>query len=209
MLSFIISSCSPIVKKLSLGAKPLLKMANGETLIQHQVNIIRQEFPDSEIILTVGFETDKVIKHVRGVRIIENQNFKSTNSEDIRLALNAMSGEEVLYVSGDLIFNNSSLGIINGHSSILIDSKSTKNIDDVGATIVDEHVTMLSYGIPSPKWGRMAFFTKRDADLVRNIMNSKRSNKKMFFEIINELIDTEYRSIRAVEPKNTEIRVYS
>lgn len=209
MLSFIISSCSPITKKHASGAKPLLKMANGESLLQYQVGIIKQEFPDSEIILTVGFEADKVIKHARGVRIIENINFKNTHSEDIRLALNAMSGDELVYISGDMIFNKSALGIINGHSSLLIDTQSTMDENDVGVSVIDDAVTIISYGIKSPKWGRVAFFTKKDTELLKELLNEKQANKKMFFEIINELIDIKYRSMRAVEPKNTEIKVYS
>jgi hypothetical protein len=120
-----------------------------------------------------------------------------------------MAGDEVVYISGDMIFNKSALGIINGHSSLLIDTHSTMEKDDVGVSVVDELVTIISYGIDSPKWGRVAFFTKKDTELIKNILNERQSNKKMFFEIINELIDTEYRSMRAVEPKNTEIRVYS
>lgn len=209
MLSFIISSCSPMTKKHSFGAKPLLKMATGETLLQYQVRTIRESFPDSEIILTIGFEADKVLRHARGVRIVENRDYKNNLTGDIRMAINASAGEETVYISGDLIFNKQSLGIINGHSTILLDSKNGINKDDVGATVIDEHVTILSYGLGSPKWGKMAFFTKTDTQHLYDIFNERYSVKKMFFEIINELIETKYRSIRAYEPNNSEIKVYS
>lgn len=209
MLSFIISSCSPINKKNVRGPKPLLKLPSGETLISYQIDTIKKEFPDSEILLTTGFESDRVIRNVRGVRIIENHDYKNSHTEDIRLAVNASSGDETVYIDGGLIFNPSALGIINGHSSVLVDKQESIGVDDIGVTSIEEVVNIMSFGIEYPKWGKIAFFTKNDTSLLKSLLNEKHANKKMMFEHINAMVIDYHKIIKAIEPKNTKIKVYS
>jgi hypothetical protein len=121
------------------------------------------------------------------------------------MALNESSGDELVYISGDILFNKESLNIINGHSTLLID-KNTEKLDSIGMTIIDEHITIMAYGV-APKWGKMGFFVKRDVDLIKKMLNTEKINRLFFFELINRLILQEHRSIRAIEPKNSLIKV--
>lgn len=204
MLTFIISACSYAGKK-SSNSKSLTILPNGQTLILNQIQVIKENFPDSEIILTVGPEASKVIKRINGIEIIENKDYKTTNCEDIKMALNESSGDELVYISGDILFNKESLNIINGHSTLLID-KNTEKLDSIGMTIIDEHITIMAYGV-APKWGKMGFFVKRDVDLIKKMLNTEKINRLFFFELINRLVLQEHRSIRAIEPKNSLIKV--
>lgn len=207
MLSVIISAASPIPKKHSYGPKPLLKMATGDTLIETQVKTIRRDFPDADIILTAGFEAEKIARRVKGVEIIYDDSYKIYNTEDIRLALDAAGGDEILYIQGDLIFNKSCLNIINGHSSILLNTVGDMSPSDVGATVIDDYITIMSYGV-NPKWGKMAFFTNRDVLLLKELFRDSKTKNYLMFEIINLLIDGHHRTFKALEPKNAESRLY-
>lgn len=191
--------------KKSSNSKSLTILPNGQTLILRQIEVIKKDFPDSEIILTVGPEATNVINRINDIEIIENKDYKTTNCEDIKLAINSANGSELVYISGDVIFNKESLNIINGHSTLLIDSQAEK-ADSVGMTVIDDHATIMSYSV-APKWGKIGFFVKRDMELLKKMLNSENINKLFFFELINKLILQEHRSIRAIEPKNSRIKV--
>ena len=89
-MSVVILAAGMNYRAKSYGPKCLLTDKNDITLLSLQINNIRAVYPESEIILTVGFEADKILKKVPSdVRIIENQLYENTNTiEEIRLSLN-------------------------------------------------------------------------------------------------------------------------
>ena len=87
-LSVAILCGQPIPRMKSYGSISLTTV-NGNPLIIEQINQIRQVFKKCEILVSVGFESSKIIKHIPDVRIIENQLFDTTtDSEELRLIMN-------------------------------------------------------------------------------------------------------------------------
>ena len=133
----------------------------SQTLIEHQVSIIRQCFNFPEIIGVVGYEADRVIKKMRGkIRIVENQDYTQTNnSESIRLAFNNTTKKNFLFIHGDLYFNEATLRNLDYSRSFIIVDDQNRFLDkEVGVTTQNEVATVLSYGLPL-KWGQIAYLS--------------------------------------------------
>ena len=77
-------------------------MFNNKRLIDIQIEAIQKIFPLYEIIVCVGFDSEKVCKYIRqkyrniNIRIVENQIFSNSNSsESTRIALNNISNDKI------------------------------------------------------------------------------------------------------------------
>lgn len=53
---------SPNHKTKNYGPKSLLRLTAGHTILEHQVSTIRTVLPESDILLCVGDDSDKIIK---------------------------------------------------------------------------------------------------------------------------------------------------
>ena len=87
--------------------RSLLKIGD-KSLIEHQCEIIKSIFYENEIILVIGYKSEKIIKKIgeSKIRIIENQLFEETNSgESLRLAVMNNVHNRILLIHGDLYFN--------------------------------------------------------------------------------------------------------
>ena len=69
--------------KKSSNSKSLTILPNGQTLILRQIEVIKKDFPDSEIILTVGPEATNVINRIND---IENKIKEMINDIIIEIA---------------------------------------------------------------------------------------------------------------------------
>lgn len=200
-LTTIILSGSTINKGKAYGAKSLFKIDERELLLDYQVKMIREVFTNSDIVVTVGFQADRVISHVdNSIRIIENQLYETTNQvEELRLALNVALTDHILIVNGDCMFNRASLaGISLGTTSLLVDSNPTHN--RVGVNVIDGYAQILAYGLET-EWSEILYVSGNDLKLLRKLCKNRDLNKLCLFEIINRLIDKR-GPIIALEPMN-------
>jgi hypothetical protein len=191
-LSVLILGALPSYRMRSYGAKSLIKLNSGETIIQNQVDNIRIAYPDCDIVLTTGFCADKVIKYrPQSVRIIENQLFNDTNVfEELRLGLNNILTDNVLIIHGEIIFNTDIIVKLTktGFSTILVDNNGIIDNDDIGVTIVNERATIFSYDI-FPKWAYIAYLTGKELKLFKSICNDREKNKLYMFEGLNYVLE--------------------
>lgn len=190
----------------SYGSKALLSLEDGVKVIDRIIENVCIHFPNSEIIVSVGFDADNLISHLpQTVHVVENQLHENTNTlEELRLAMNASTNENVLVIHGDLIFNQFALEKVTRHgSSIVVDTKDQIDSDEVGATIVDNKVTIMTYGVDT-KWGYIAYFTGRELELLRSIVSNRTRKKWFIFEAVNEVIN-KGGTFTPVENKRTEI----
>lgn len=173
--------------------RSLLKVGE-KSLIEHQADIIRYNFHEHEIILVVGYKSDKVIKKIgeSKIRIIENQLFEETNAgESFRLAVINNIHNRILLIHGDLHFNLETFKDLNYNKSfLLIDNNSQMSEREVGIIIDNNKATNLSYGLKS-KWCQIAYFQGNEYQILKQILLKDRESikKKVSFEIINEVID--------------------
>ena len=176
----------------SYEPRSLLKIGN-ESLIDHQIKTVNQCFEDPEIISVIGCHAKKIIKKTKGkTRIIENQLHETSNSsESLRLAFNSTLKKSMLFMHGDLYFNEGTLKTLDySKSFIIIDTKSQMKDNEVGVTISEGSAAIMSYGLPT-KWAQIAFLTGREYKILKNIFNKYETHdkKKLSFEIINMIIN--------------------
>lgn len=172
--------------------RSLIKIGNN-SLIEHQLSIIKNHFNDPEIIGVFGVYIDRILKKISGkIRIIENQLYESTNSsESLRLAINNTLKNNVLFFHGDIYFNGDIFKGANFNKSFaILDKHNYLSDKEVGVTTVDGKISIFSYGLEK-KWCQAAFLTGKELKILRNIYSKyKLEDKKMLlFEVLNKVIE--------------------
>jgi len=191
-ITTIILSGSLGYRSKSYGSKLMLKAENGKTILDNQVETINNVYPNGDIIVTTGIQSDKVAKEKpQQVRIVENQLYESTGEfEQLRLALNNCVTDEVIIVNGILFFDEQAIKeLVTTHSFNILVHKDMMEEDEVGVTIVDDFATILSYSISKHKWCNMLHLKGKDLKIFRSIVNNRDNSKLMTFEAINMMLE--------------------
>lgn len=175
----------------SFGPYSLLKIGT-KTILDYQIETIRNVFGDCEIMLVAGYMADKVIKRrPDDIRIIENQLFENSNEcEQIRLSLNSILNTNVLFITGNLLFNEATLKIIDAKKNCLVyETNNQVPREEIGLAINENKVTSLSFAIDENKWCNVAYFTNKTIDRLRSIVSDKKNKKMFMFEIIDSMLE--------------------
>ena len=206
-LTFIIPVAGMGHRMKSYGPKCLLSANSKESILDKSIHNIHRAYPDAEIIVVVGFEADKVIRILPdNIRIVENQSYNSTNVvESLRLAINNTVSNRAVIVYGDLIFNLATIsGIADNGSSVVVDSKNRFKNEEVGVTVVEDHVTSFAYGLET-KWSHIVYMAGKEFSCFKSLCTDRRRNKMYPFELFNTMI-SKGCSFRAIEPKGMTVR---
>jgi len=190
----------------SYGPKSLLNINQHETLLEYQLNLLQTSFPNSDIIVVVGFLADRLIKRCPpGIRIVENQLFETTSEvEQTRLALNCTLTDKVLIIKDNIVFNEETLYcIIKEQGCLIYDSKNQIDTFNIGLTVVGNYATTFAYEIEN-KWCHIAYLTKKEIQILRTICNKRERAKMYLHEALNLLLQR-IGKIHAIEPVNMEI----
>tara|TARA_Y100001970_G_C14251329_1_gene872111 strand:- start:1647 stop:2198 length:552 start_codon:yes stop_codon:yes gene_type:complete len=150
-------------------------------------------FVKPNILVGVGVESQKIMKRFSGqVSFVENQLYETTGSfETLRLLVNASTDDSILLVHGDLYFNSDILETADfSKSFVVLDTTNSIADREVGMTMVNEKVSILSYGLKD-KWAQMAFFTGKELAMLRQLCYKANQESKslLTFEIINSIIN--------------------
>ena len=166
---------------------------NGKSLLEHQTNAIQNIFIKYEICVVGGVEANKLIKKIdNNTRFIENQKHDETNSgESLRLGVNNSILDDILFFHGDLIFYDQIFSGANFNKSfVLIDSSGQISEKEVGVTLLDNKLTVMSYNLPT-KWCQIAYMNKNETEILRKLLIRQDFDTKylLTFEIINKMIE--------------------
>lgn len=166
---------------------------NSKIILETQLSVLSERFPKSEISIVCGHDSGRIIKKVgKQHRIIENQIYENTNSgESLKLAVNNSLLDNFMFMHGDLVISYEIFNSINLNSSfILVDSMNKFEEKEVGVTVVDGKVSVLSYNLPV-KWCQIAYFTGEEMNILRKLLIRQDFNSKyiLTFEIINKVIE--------------------
>lgn len=205
-MSIVILAANMGYRVKSYGPKCLLENNSGIALLNLQINNIKAVYPESEIIITVGFEADKVLKKIPpNIRIIENQLYQVTNIiEEIRLSLNNILSGGVLFIQDDIMFNPDTLKKITKFgSTIIVDNGNNIPSEDVGVTVVNNKATIFSYGLQT-KWGHIVYLHGHDLSAFKNICSDRSKSKLYLHEALNLLLKEEH-VLHCLEPKGMKI----
>lgn len=180
-------------KMKSYEPRSLLKIEE-EAVVEKQIHTIRNSI-DGDILLVVGYKANKVIRKVanfENVRVIENQLYLDTNAvESIRLAVNNNPYERLLIMHGDIIFNIETLKDLTYNKSfLLVDSQNRMQDREIGVNILGSYAASLSYDLKT-KWCQIAYFCGKEYQHLKAICrkDSHDISRKLFFEIVNSVID--------------------
>lgn len=190
-VSIILLAAGPGNRMKSLGVRSLIRLPNGDSIIEHQLKTINSVFNNNEIILVTGYDADKVMnKTPSNIIKVENERFETTNvARSISIGLRACTTDFVFVIYGDLLFNEETLKIPLDNSSLLIDSHGLMKDSQIGCNVDNNQVELLLYGLED-KWAQITYLTGKELKLYKNIAWNRNNEKKFGFELINEVIDS-------------------
>jgi choline kinase len=190
-LTIIIPSAGEGSRMKTHGAKSLIKLTPTQTILDYQVYLIRQIFPDSTIILISGYESNRVInRSPKNIIHIENERHETTNVvRSIGIGLKATITDNVLIIYGDLVCNKQTLSYpLEKKSVIFVDSSNTMTENEVGCNIVNGNIEWMVYDATN-KWAQIIYLTGKELQLLKQICNDVAYEKTLGFEAINEIIN--------------------
>ncbi len=190
-LSVIIPSAGEGVRMRSYGPRSLLQI-NNKTLIQYQIDHIKEAFPQSDIILVCGFDATKLMNNVpKHTVCIENERYTETNVvRSIGMGLRAAMNDNILIVYGDLVFNENALEFPTDKSCIIYDSdQSWINENEVGCTVNGDSLENIFFGLTN-RWCQILYLTGKELSIMKNIAFDRQKEKLYGWEVINEIMES-------------------
>lgn len=209
LITVIMLCDSPGYRMRSYGPTSLVTIGRKK-LIDLQIEAIKKAFDKFEIILCVGFDSEKVCKYIRqkykniNIRTVENQLFGSSNScESVRLSIDNTMNHKLIICNGDLLINKKTLSLINVNQSCALIEKGCSENLDIGININElseaQHFSFGAYRT----WSEILYLDGHEIiENFRKILSRNDSKKKFIFEALNELIKSKY-IIRCIENKFT------
>lgn len=192
----------------SYGPTSLVNI-NDKYLIDLQIDAIKKSFSNYEIIICVGFDAEKINRHIRtkykdyNIRIVENQIFHLCNScEGIRISLNNTLNDRVLMLDGSLLINKKTLCCIDLNTSCVFTEKYPSDNLEIGIN-VNEHNKAQHFSFGAYKtWSEILFLNGLESiEHIRKFLNHQDSKKKFIFEAINDLLKNKH-DIYCIENKH-------
>jgi hypothetical protein len=186
----VISAFENVQKSKSNIPKYLLSTINGESIIEHQIGIVKKIFSKNCIYVITGSECDKIVSLLpRSIRVVENQNFQlSGSAEYLRLLLNNSTESGLLFIDGNLMFPKDVLLDFDFTKSFLVCAEEECNSQDIGATISDDSINQLSFGLKIKTYN-MFFLRDLELELTEKICRNRDKNKLLLFEILNYVMN--------------------
>ena len=212
-ISIVLLCDSPGYRMKSYGPLSLISIGNKK-LIDIQINAIKNAFHNFELILCLGFDTDKVYRYIKSkypqinIRIVENQLFNSSNScEGLRLSLNNIYNENILICDGTLLLSNKILGLLDYNKSCVLVENNPFHAMEIGLNYNQSNiVTHFSFGAKYT-WSEIIFLTGQEIiSSLQKILINYDSKTRFMFEAFNELINNNY-NIKTIKNKSQLIKV--
>jgi choline kinase len=192
----------------SYGPKSLLRVHGGVSILERQIKLVWQLYPKADIIVTVGFEAERIINEIKPmypVRFVINKDYETTNVVySINLALKASVAGQLMLIYGDLVFNDKMIrNLGKGNSKVVVDTKGQMRTEEVGVVCNGNNAENFAYTIDT-KWCQLAFFNTNELEIFEKVV-SEYSHKNWFgYEALNKVLELG-GSFEIIEPKNGNI----
>lgn len=188
--------------------RSLIELNYGKNLLNEQINMIRSELGEVEIIVVLGLNAEKVIKTLpENIKIVENENYKDSNVvRSINMALRvANNNNNILVVYSDILFNKYAIHRTAKHgcSTIIVDNENQIEQNKIGVNIIDNIVSRFGFGL-SNKWTGILYLAGKELELFRKEVSEAHHKKLFTYEILNNIIDRG-AIIKPIFPKLMEI----
>lgn len=172
----------------SYGPKALIQLANEQTVLSRQINILNDKFPNAEIIIVTGFGSDKVIKQFGNVKTVENHLFEETSAlYSAGLGMRVASYSNTLILYGSMVFDEQVMNFDIYNDSLIITGPMKE--DTVGVNIDEKNnICYFDYGLTT-KWSQIVYLSAPSSNLLKFYAVNKDYCKLHIFEILNKMID--------------------
>lgn len=129
--------------------KPLTPLKDGKSIMARQLENIKKYFDINDVTIVVGFKKDLIMERFPEVNYVYNPFFDRTNtSKSLLQALKKHSGKSVLWLNGDVVFDEKLLSLLvddieQKNSFISVNTLSVAE-EEVKYTLKDDYVFELS-----------------------------------------------------------------
>ena len=177
----------------SKGCVGLIKI-NSKNILQLQHRVLRQVFPEANIVYVYGFEGKKFNSFINKSTLLDNDiisiynPYYETYNNSYSLSLTKdFLNDDCLILFGDLILSKKIFDkFINKNDSQIFISKQNKN--RLGCIINDNKIENISYDLDNYLTD-IYYLTKFHANMIQNLLTNKINYNCFIFEIINKLVD--------------------
>lgn len=135
--------------------KPLTNLIDGRTIMQQQVDNLREAFgEDLRLTIVVGYKLEQVMEHMPDASFVYNENYDQTNtSKSLLKALKNSAPGGVLWMNGDVVFDPELLQkirpLLATDTSFICVDQSAVSAEEVKYTVSDAgNISNLSKEIP-------------------------------------------------------------
>jgi len=175
----------------SIGSKALLSLKGSLTILEYQIQQIKNSIPSSKITIATGFDADKIKKDIPlkyKLNFLHNDRYKTTNqTECINLYLEKENCQNLLIIPNGIIFKNIDFNLVNDSMSRIFMIDKPKNNFTIGSSD-SIYAEYLFYDLPIV-WSECVFFDYEAILEIKKILKLEKIEQLYVFELINKLID--------------------
>ena len=171
------------------GPKCLLKYGSS-TIIQNQIKLIKDTQNVDDIIVVLGFESEKVARYLPDhIRIIENQLYKDTSSsESLRLVINNICSDRLLIIDGNMLVSRRMFKNLDFSRSFALCHKNDRSNNEISVSNIDGYIGNFSFGLENC-WNNIVFLQGKEFKLLKNICSNRDRGRFFVFELLNLIVD--------------------
>jgi len=174
------------------GNKSLIDFGD-ETLIERQIRVVKEVFPEAKITVVLGYESDRFTKLLPAyVKTVINHDFEKTNVvRSLSIAMEYLdSKRKTLFIFGDMVFDNDTINLVGGTNSslILTDNHDRIHKSEVGVITDNGEAKYFDYSLPE-KFAPIFLLGAKELSLFRFFCKSENNLNKCVHEILNTVID--------------------
>jgi choline kinase len=151
--------------------KPLTLLANGESILEYQLNALSHYVSLDQIFIVVGYQKEAIMHLFPNLIYIYNPAFAEENTAKSLLRALRKINEDVLWLNGDVIFRKEVLlKIIEFNRTGMVVNCSSVGEEEVKYRADEEgHILEISKQVQDPQGEALGinFFTKEDLPLLK------------------------------------------
>lgn len=182
--------------------KPLTILANNKTILDFQLERLEKVASLSDITLVVGYKKDHILEKHPNLTYVYNDKYNKTNtSKSLLLALQTIKADDILWLNGDIYFDEDVLAkIVTANvSSILVDNKKCGEEEVKYRVDAEGNVAEISKTIKKAQGEALGInlIKKKDLSLFKEHLGSVADND-YFEKAIENMIKKDQAKIKPV-----------
>ena len=185
--------------------KPLTPLINGKSIMKMQVENLSKKYDIDSISVVVGFKKDLIMERFPQLLYVYNPFFDRTNtSKSLLQALKKNKNEAVLWLNGDVVFDENILDVLNPFieedKSFVAVNKSKVGEEEVKYTLQDGFINELSKTVIDGLGEAVGINFISSKDIIKFIERLEECDNNDYFERGLELaIENDNLHISAVD----------